>query len=88
MLQPNQSLQVLVSWNDDLLTSFEASDLDGELYGNDNKKFHRVFDTKTSAMYSELTTMKRQPKNEMMQLKLFYLCQCWKARLKNAQWSR
>ena len=49
MLWPVQSQQALAHWCGDLLANSGVSNLDEELYGNDNKQCHVEFDRGTSA---------------------------------------
>lgn len=45
-----QNLQALEHWYDDLWAGFGVWDPDAELYVNDNKRYHEVFDTETSTL--------------------------------------
>lgn len=45
-----QNLQALEHWYVDLWAGFGVWDPDAELYGNDNKQYHEVFDTETSTL--------------------------------------
>ena len=49
MLWPVQSQQVSVNWYVDLSASFEVSSLGEVRDENDNRQFHVVFGTETSA---------------------------------------
>ena len=66
-----QNLQALEHWYGDLWAGFGVWDRDAELYGNDNKQYHAVFDTETSTPKGII----RQPyfkkdENKTMHLKI------------------
>jgi hypothetical protein len=55
ILWPVQSQQALSHWRRNLLANFWVSNLDEEIYGNDNKQCHVEFDKGTSAKMKNIT---------------------------------